>query len=48
MNSPDFRAWSHENLANLAKEMYLEILALRKDVKDAVKAYREVITKEIK
>ena len=46
MTPPDFRTWSHENLAKLAKEMYLEMLALRKDVKDAIKAYREVIIKE--
>ena len=46
MSSPDFRSWSHENLAKLAEEMYVEMQALRQDVKDAIKAYREVITKE--
>ena len=46
MTPPDFRTWSHENLAKLAKEMYLEMLALRQDLKDAVKAYREIITKD--
>jgi hypothetical protein len=46
MTPPDFRTWRHENLAKLAKEMYFEMLALRQDVKDAIKAYREVITKE--
>jgi hypothetical protein len=46
MNLPDFRTWSHENLAKLAKDLYLEMLALRQDVKDAIKAYREVINKE--
>jgi hypothetical protein len=45
---PDFRSWSHENLAKLAEEMYVEMQALRQDVKDAIKAYREVITKEQK
>ena len=48
MRVPDFRSWSHENLAKLAEEMYFEMRALRQDVKDAIRAYREVITKEIK
>jgi hypothetical protein len=48
MSPPDFRSWSHENLAKLAEEMYVEMQALRQDVKDAIKAYREVITKEQK
>jgi len=46
MTPPDFRAWSHENLAKLAEEMYVEMQALRQDVKDAIRAYREVITQE--
>jgi hypothetical protein len=46
MTPPDFRSWSHENLAKLAEEMYAEMQALRQDVKDAIKAYREVITQE--
>jgi hypothetical protein len=46
MMPPDFRSWSHENLAKLAEEMYVEMQALRQDVKDAIKAYREVITQE--
>jgi hypothetical protein len=48
MSPPDFRSWSHENLAKLAEEMYVEMQALRQDVKDAIKAYRELLTKEIK
>ena len=48
MMPPDFKSWSHENLAKLAEEMYVEMQALRQDVKDAIRAYREVITKEIK
>jgi ribosome recycling factor len=44
MMPPDFRSWSHENLAKLAEELYFEVRALRQDVKDAIKAYREVIT----
>ena len=47
MMPPDFRSWSHENLAKLAEELYVEMQALRQDVKDAIKAYREVITKEM-
>ena len=46
MSPPDFRSWSHENLAKLAEEMYVEMQELRQDVKDAIKAYREVITQE--
>jgi hypothetical protein len=46
MMPPDFRSWSHENLAKLAEELYVEMQALRQDVKDAIKAYREVITQE--
>ena len=46
MMPPDFRSWSHENLAKLAEEMYVEMQALRQDVRDAIKAYREVITQE--
>ena len=46
MSPPDFRSWSHENLAKLAEEMYVEMQALRQVVKDAFKAYREVITQE--
>lgn len=48
MMPPDFRSWSHENLAKLAEEMYFALRELRQDVKDAIRAYREVITKEIK
>ena len=47
MRVPDFRSWSHENLAKLAEKMYIEMQELRQDVKDAIKAYREVITKEM-
>jgi hypothetical protein len=46
MMPPDFRSWSHENLAKLAEELYVEMQALRQDVKDAINAYREVITQE--
>ena len=48
MMPPDFRSWSHENLVKLAEEMYFEMRALRQDIKDAIKAYREVITKDTK
>ena len=33
-------------MAKLAEEMYVEMQELRQDVKDAIKAYREVITQE--
>ena len=48
MTPPDFRSWSHENLAKLAEELYVEMQALRQDVKDAIRAYRELNTKEKK
>jgi hypothetical protein len=46
MKKPDFSTWSHENLVKLAEEMYFEMQALRQDVKDAINAYREVVTQE--
>ena len=46
MTPPDFKSWKHENLAKLAEEMYAEILALRQDIKVAIKAYRELIKQE--
>lgn len=48
MMPPDFQSWSHANLVKLAEEMYFELRHLRKDLKDALKAYREIIIKEIK
>lgn len=45
MTPPDFHSWSHTNLAKLAEEMYFELKALREDLKDAIKAYRELNTK---
>ena len=46
MNTPDFHSWSHSNLAKLAEEMYFELRHLRDDLKDAIKAYRDLNTKE--
>ena len=46
MTPPDFESWKHENLVKLAEEMYFELKALRDDLKDAIKAYRELNTKE--
>lgn len=48
MKKPDFSTWSHENLVKLAEEMFVELQALRQDVKDAINAYREIIRKEQK
>ena len=45
MTPPDFHSWSHTNLAKLAEEMYFELKVLREDLKDAIKAYRELNTK---
>jgi hypothetical protein len=49
---PDFASWQHKTLAQVATEMFLqikqheyEIQTLRQDLKTAINAYREVITK---
>ena len=47
MKKPDFSTWSHDNLVKLAEEMFIELQALRQDVKDAIRAYREIVTKEM-
>lgn len=46
MMAPDFKSWSHDNLVKLAQEMYFELRELRQDLKDAIRAYRELNTKE--
>lgn len=47
---PNFESWSHENLAKFAAEAYAkmqdqhdQIQHLQNDLKDAIKAYRELI-----
>jgi hypothetical protein len=47
---PAFDTWSHENLAKFAAEAYAkmqqqndQIQHLQNDLKDAIKAYREVL-----
>lgn len=47
---PTFETWSHENLVKFAVEAYQKmqeqqnhIEQLQNDVKDAIKAYREVM-----
>ena len=49
---PDFASWQHKTLADVATEMFLtikqqedEIQTLRQDLKTAINAYREVLTK---
>jgi len=49
---PDFASWHHKNLAQVATEMFLQlkeqedqINELRKALKTAINAYREVLTK---
>jgi DNA replication initiation complex subunit (GINS family) len=42
MMPPDFRLWNRANLIKLAEEMYAELHELRKDLKDAMKAYRDL------
>ncbi len=51
-NDPDFTTWQHETLASFARDAYgklqrqdEEIQQLRLDLKDAIKAYRELATK---
>lgn len=48
MKKPDFGTWSHDNLVKLAEEMYFELRAARQDLKDAIRAYREIIIQESK
>ena len=50
---PNFDDWSHDSLVSFAKDCYAqmlddmtEIMALNKDLKDAIKAYRYINTKE--
>tara|TARA_R110002126_G_scaffold114521_3_gene253122 strand:+ start:748 stop:897 length:150 start_codon:yes stop_codon:yes gene_type:complete len=47
---PNFETWSHENLAKFAAEAYAKmqeqqerIEQLQNDLKDAIKAYRELL-----
>jgi hypothetical protein len=47
---PAFETWSHENLAKFAAEAYTkmqqqndQIQHLQNDLKDAIKAYRELL-----
>ena len=47
---PNFKTWSHENLAKFAAEAYAkmqeqqdQIEHLQNDLKDAIKAYRELL-----
>lgn len=49
---PTFSTWTHENLAKFAEESYVKIVEqkediefLRRDVKDAIEAYRALIRK---
>jgi len=49
---PDFASWQQKTLAQVATEMFLqikeheyEIQTLRQDLKTAINAYREVLTK---
>lgn len=42
----DFSTWSRENLEKFAKDAHKELIELRADLKTALKAYRELNTKE--
>ena len=50
--TPTFSTWTHENLAKFAEESYARIVDqseqiefLRRDVKDAIEAYRALMRK---
>jgi hypothetical protein len=50
--NPDFENWSRDNLVQFAKESYdhlindaIQIDILKKDLKDAIKAYRHINTR---
>jgi hypothetical protein len=52
MINPDFDNWSHDTLVQFAKESYnqmiddaIQIDMLKKDLKDAIKAYRHINTR---
>ncbi len=42
----DFNAWSHENLVKFAQDATVELQFLRDELKAALKAYREINTRE--
>lgn len=53
MINPDFDNWSHDTLVQFAKESYnhliddaIQIDILKKDLKDAIKAYRHINTRK--
>jgi hypothetical protein len=52
MTKQDFETWSHDALVQFANETYArivddmyEIEALKKDLKDSIKAYRHINTR---
>jgi len=52
MIQPDFSTWSHANLVKFASETYARVIddvyemeELKKDLKTAIQAYREVNTR---
>ena len=52
VDAPDFASWQQKTLAQVATEMFLQIKeqedqiqTLRQDLKTAINAYREVLTK---
>ena len=51
-NMPDFKTWTHENLAQFAEEANAKMIQqnerieqLQRDVKDAIEAYRALMRK---
>lgn len=42
----DFSTWSRENLERFAEEASIELQFLRDELKAALKAYREINTRE--
>jgi hypothetical protein len=55
MIEPDFSTWSHANLVKFATETYHKVIddvyemeQLKKDLKVAIRAYREVNTRKAK
>jgi len=55
MIQPDFSTWSHANLVKFASETYTKVIddlyemeELKKDLKAAIQAYREVNTRSDK
>jgi len=42
MTTTDFSTWSRENLERFAQQSFTEITELKKELKEAIEAYRQL------